>query len=388
MADITKPRATNADDILFSNDGKTIGDFVERVLTNTPGGPVSTAIGDSFYGINHRQEPTPISINRDYHGLAFWTRPRLNLETSNIRTVRQLTPLMNRAAESIQRIIRCTLDPELMWGQTGPAIPCPFVDPQQAFIPILSNHLLEMSGWPDVEAPTYTSHEGIFKEAVSFVDGVTQRYDTYDITASFRNLPGDPITTMFLLWIHYMSYVYLGTMVPYPDAVIQNEIDSNTRIYRLVMDSTKTRVQKIAATGAAFPISCPIGAAFNFAADRPLNQGLDQITINFRCMGAQYLDDILIDEFNRTTALFNDTMSEKYFTMKRDANRNVYWTNPFYTKVEMDALALFNNRGYARIDPVTYELGWWVRNEDYQSRLPLLFDRQQPNRITGTTGNQ
>lgn len=381
-----KPRATNVEEVLFTNDGTTINDAVERVLSTAPSGAVSGAIGDSFYGINHRQTPAPISINKDRHGFTFFTRPRLNMQEANIRTVRQLTPLLNKTSASIQRIIRCTLDPELAWGR--PPVECPFVDPQLAFIPILSNHLIEMNGWPDIEAPTFTSHEGIFKEAISFVDGVTQNYNTYDITANFRNLPGDPISSLFLMWIHYMSMVYLGTMVPYPDAIINNEIDSNTRIYRLVMDSTNTRVQKIAATGAAFPITVPLGAIFNFSTERPFNQGLDQITVTFRCMGAQYMDDILIDEFNRTGALFNDLLSNKYFTLHRDKSNNPYWTNPYYTKVDLDALPIFNNRGYPRIDPITYELQWWVSNDEFKYRLPRLNDKQNPHNLIGNVNQQ
>lgn len=357
--------------------GQSVPDALDRLFTGLPIGQVSSAIGDSFYGLNHRQQPGAIPINKDYYGLTFFTRPRLNLTTENLRAVRLLTPLLTGEPASIQRIIRCLLDRET--AERG--IVSPFVDSQQAFIPVLTNHLLSMGGWPDVVLPTSTSQDGVYKEAFSLADGLSVNYSTYDITANFRNLPGDPITALFLVWIHYMSNVYQGTLVPYPDMIIQNEVDYNTRIYRLVLDSTKTRVQKIGACGAAFPYTSPIGAAFNFESDRPISNVNDQITVQFRCMGAIYQDDILIDEFNRTVALFNDRMSAGKFTTTYGRGEGgetiVTSTNPHYTQIPMDALGIFNNRGYPRIEPNTYELQWWVSSEDYAQRLPAYQDQQR-----------
>lgn len=340
--------------LLRETGAKNTRDALEKALTGTHLGSVSTAIGDTFYGINHRQTPTPIQINKDYFGLTFFTRPRLNLTTDNVRALRQLNPLLNQQPDSIPRIIRCLLDPQLQRGRDGADMSCPFVDQNQAFIPVLTNHLLSMNGWPDIMVPTHTSQEGAYKEATSWVDGTAKNYTTYDITANFRNIPGDPITTLFLVWLHYMAAVYEGEMIPYTEMIVENEIDYNTRIYRLVLDASKSRVQKIGACGASFPLSAPIGAAFDFASDRPINSGNDQISIPFRCMGAMYQDDILIYEFNKTVQMFNVLM--------RDESRN-----QTMSKVSMAALGIFNNRGYPRINDETYELEWWVSQEDYAS---------------------
>lgn len=328
-------------------------------------GSISTAIGDSFYGINHRQTPNVIPINKDYFGLAFFTRPRLNLSTENLRTHRIMSPLLTNEPSSVQRYIRCMLDPTL--GKKG--ITCSMVDDQQAFIPLFTNHLLSMTGWPDVNLPTMTSHEGMYKEAFSMVDGVSVNYSTFDIPVSFRNLGGDPITAMLFFWCHYMSLVYEGVLVPYSEFIVENEIDYQTRIYRLVLDSTKTFVKKIAATGASFPLTSPMGASFNFSHDKPINDSNDQISSQFRCMGAMYQDDILIDEFNKTTVLFNPTMAA--------SGRSSYWM-----KVPMDALYMFNNRGYPAINPKTYELEWYVSKEEYAYRLPQ-YTANLPNTLKG-----
>lgn len=350
--DYTKP-VVDVPAVLQQNKLGTASESIDRVSQTTSVGSLLSAIGDSIYGINHRQTPNSIQINKDLFGLTFFTRPRLNLTTENIRAIRQFTPLLTNETASLQRIIRCLLCPDL--AKKG--VSSPLVDSQQAFIPILSNHLLSMSGWPDLVAPTMTSHEGGFKEAFSMVDGVTEILSTYDISANFRNIPGDPITTMFAIWCHYASLVYRGEIVPFPDELINNRIDYNTRIYRLVLDYSKTKVQKIAACGAAFPISAPTGAAFNFEADRPINSSNDQISVPFRCMGAIYNDPILIAEFNQTVCMFNDGM--------KDSGRAGY-----YKKVPLEALGIFNHRGYPRINPDTYELEWWVDKGEYTARIP------------------
>ena len=357
MATGNDKKANPVDSIVKTNP-KYLSDDVNDIYKNTSVGSLTTAIGDSFYGINHRQTPTAIQINKDYFGLTFFTRPKLNLSSANLRTARIMSSLLSTNENSIQRVIRCLLDRSL--HRQG--INCTLIDNRQAFIPLLTNNLLSMSGWPDVSVPTNTSHEGMYKEAFSMVDGITVNYSTYDITANFRNTPGDPITALFLAWIHYSSFVYQGVMVPYPEMIIENEIDYQTRIYRLVLDSTKTKVTKIGACGASFPLSSPIGKSFDFESDKPINSSNDQISIPFRCMGAIYQDDILINEFNRTTMVFNPGLT--------DSRRRGE-----YKKIAIEELGIFNNKGYPRINPATYELEWWVTNEVYAYNMPLITAR-------------
>lgn len=356
---------------------------VEEILKNTPTGSINSAIGNNFYGINHRQTPGAIQINKDYYGLTFFTRPRLNLSTDNLRGVRLLAPLLTNNKDSIQRIIRVLLDPNVINANTGnqntetgnnAGYESQFVDNNQAFIPILTNTLLSISGWPDVMVDTMTSAQGVYKEQYSMVDSVSTNYSTYDITANFRNIPGDPITALFLNWIHYSSLVYQGEITPYPQFIMENEIDYQTRIYRLVLDVNKQRVTKIGACGAAFPLNAPIAASFNYEHDKPINSSNDQISINFRCMGAMYQDDLLIDEFNRTTSLFNSKFhpEEFYMPFANQENGSTVFSNDYYTQIPMAALDLFNNRGYPRINPYSYELEWWIQNEHYDNVLPGL----------------
>ena len=361
----------------------TMADSTNEVFQSSAIGSLTDAIGNSIYGINHRQTPGAIPLNKDYHGLTFFTRPELNLSTLNIRGLRQLVPLLTTEDASIPRIIRCLLDPACV-DENGNDIYCSLVDEQQAFIPMLTNHLISISGWPDVNAPTMTSTPGVYQEAFSMVDGVVDNYTTYDITASFRNIPGDPITALFLAWVRYASNVYQGVIAPYPEKIIENEVDYQTRIYRLILDHNKRFVKKIAACGAAFPISSPIGAAFNHEGGSPISDVNHQISIPFRCIGAMYQDDILMSEFNQITAQFNPAMDQDATTIENAltaiyANAQTTTVTPAslanavaavskgnsYVKIPLNALALFNNRGYPHINMNTYELGWYIDIDTY-----------------------
>lgn len=367
---------------VFSAANTTPQSAVDSLLLNTPMGSRGTgALKNTYFGINHRQTPNAVPINKDHYGLTFFTRPNLNLSLGNLRSERLFNPLTTTNDKTLQRIIRCYLSPRENQGDTtigAAAITSPFVDPNQAFIPLLTNTLKSVSGFPDITVPYNTSHEGLYKEQYSIVDGVTDIYSAYDITANFRNIPGDPITAMFFYWAHYMSNVFQGKMVPYPDMVVENELDYQTRIYRLVLDPSRTYVQKIAACGAAFPIADPMGGSFNYDSEKPYNDTNQDISIPFHCLGAIYQDPILLYTFNKTVQDFNHSMT--------DANRA---SNN--TKIPMAALQLFNNRGYPRINPDTWELEWWIDNATYNQLLPVtgsyITEQLQLTNPKLTTGN-
>ncbi len=317
-------------------------------------GSIQQAIGNSFYGINHRQIPTALLANRERYGYTFFTRPQLNLTDNNIQSQRLFYPLLTKDRNTVQNYIRTMLDPRIALIMK-PTL----CDPYNAFIPVMTNNLKSISGWDDYIAPTFTSSEGNYKESISFVDGNILNFQTYDIECTFRNTRGDPIIYMIYIWLLYQSFVFEGVMSPYPDMIIENEIDYNTRIYRLVMDKTNTFVRKILATGASFPITLPLGNFFDFTSDSPTNSEIYDFSIRFRCMGIIYQDDILIKEFNETVEIFNPDM--------RDSSRATSMV-----KVPKNLLTIFNNRGYPRINAATYELEWYVPVNMYNQRTNLM----------------
>lgn len=342
----------------------TIKDVLSKISRANGLGDLSRAAIDNLRGINHRGYGNPVILNKDNYGLTFFTRPNLNLSYDNIASKRVLTPLLDgeeNASYTLQRAIRMLLDPYLgdadkfisnkaVSGQAALLLKTtPLVDQNSAFLPLLTNNLISISGWPDVGVETFTSTPGVLNEAWSMVDSTARFFETFEINASFKNIEGDPISLLFFVWLHYMAGVYDGTMVPYPENISERRIDYQTRIYRLVLDSNRQYVQKIAACGAGFPLNVPMGNAFNFTNEGVYNMDNDQLSIRFKCMGVDYQDPILIEEFNATVQIFNPQMRGSDSDRERT-----------YRKVIADELQYFNYNGYPRINNTSNELEWWV----------------------------
>jgi hypothetical protein len=333
---------------------------VDDVFRITPSGQNAMAIGDNFRGFNHRQAPSLIPINKDQYGLTFFTRPRMHLSDENLRLMRKLAPLLSNREDSLQRIIRCWLDPVANKNGT---ITSPYVDPCMPFIPLLTNLLISLPGWPDQAMPYSTSQAGVRQEQFALYDGTDEINRIVDLTANFRNVAGDPLTPLFDAWLTYGRGVYFGDLLPYPDAILENEVDYDLRIYRLILDDKKQHVLRIGATGWGDPVSNPIGSVFNHEADTgdgQINAGLQQVSVHFVNTAVFYNDDILMWEFNQC--------SEQWFNPgMADGTRE-----SIFTKVPMDELPIFNYRGYPRINLETYELEWWVRKDEYKQLTSVI----------------
>lgn len=346
-------------------------DFITRLNGY---GKLSTAQMDNISGININKTGTPAPKNKDTPGYTFFTRPDLNLNDDNLSVDRVMTPLLDSSTTSMARAIRAMLDYRSerdIYHQVKSDI----FNSKQPFLPILTNNLISMSGWPDIALDSYTSKEGVYKESYSMVDGTSNLFNTFDLTANFRNIQGDPITLLFTVWVHYASKVYEGLLVPYPDLLIQNEIDYMTRIYRVVTDETNTYVQKIAACGAAFPLASPLGAAFNYNDEEEFNFDNDQISIPFRCIGANYMDPILIKEFNIYVSRMNPDMSDQARPglMKKISPRIEY---DGYGYIGRTLSKILSHQLFPRIEPTTMELEWWTTMDNYNLAISNLKERK------------
>ena len=267
------------------------------VSSRSPGfGGAGTATFSLLHGLNALGGIPAIPANADNQGFTFFTKPCLNLSYNNVIGTRKLAFLTDQNRESMGMAIKCMLSP-LGFDEIGDKGRSVIIDDKCAFLPV-SNLLMSLSAPPDIVADVFTSNEGYNKEQVSWVDSKPNYYGAYDLTATFANMEGDPITTIFSTWLEYSMRVLEGSMLPFPINIVENRVDYQTRIYRLVMDRSKTFVQRIYACGAAFPTSVPTGAVLGYTHGVHITPEADQIQINFRCMGAMYDDPILITEFN------------------------------------------------------------------------------------------
>jgi hypothetical protein len=318
-------------------------DAIRNISRQSGYGDLTTAITNTYFGINHRGAGNPVPLNNESTVLTFFTRPRLNLSYDNIKMLRKLTPLLNDDLNSRERAIRAYLDPD----GSREHYKSNLVDPYNPFISLLTNNLTSISGWPDPDTPIYTSEAGIYGEQWAMTDGTGEITSVITVSANFRNIINDPITYLFHLWSRYQTYVYEGKLTPRPDSILENEIDYMTRIWRINLDSTKQYVTRIAVAPAAFPKTDSTGAAFNHSEDNIFTRDTDEVSCEFVCLGVEYYDPIHVLEFNDLVVMFNPDMLDGRREKKM-------------TPLSPALKPIFNYMGYPRINPYTSEFEWWV----------------------------
>lgn len=335
-------------------------EHIEKIVKGMGVSPRDSSIDDTFMGLNITERNSTTPINTENHGYTFFTKPCMNLADSNCMVDRRLSMILNPNPQSIERKIRAYLDPDLH-NLMGPEW-CPGVDALNPFIPLLSNNLVNLTGFEDFVLNLSTTTPGVYRDVMSLPDDVPYQYGTYDLQATFRNITGDPITWMFYIWLVYMGLNKEGRIMPYPELLMLNEFDANFRVYRLVMDKTMTYVTRFAASGASIPMNTPTGQILNKTGDfqeSPFNTANEQLNFSFRCMGLTVYDHILIYEFNDLVQTFNPLM--------RDGARGQQTV-----KLAQSEKRWFTRRAYPFINPETMELEWHVTRAYYDSQQALL----------------
>lgn len=338
---------------------------IDDILAIAGLGPVDSAITANFWGVRRGGQVSAAPLPVENTGITFFTKPRLKLTDDNL-VGNILSILANDNTRSMPRAIRAFLDPytggsttqtaTMLKGMNIKPYKSELVDPLNPFITILGNNCISMTGFPDSDLNTYTAPEGLFHESWSMADDIVTLYGRYDLNCTFRNMYGDPIGTMIYLWLYYMSAVYIGDIYPYIDSIVDNEIDYQTRIYRFVLDATRTRVVRMYCCGAAFPTAANTGANFNYTEGKPLVEESNEYSVNFTCSGAVYYDVRILKWFNKSVVNFNANMAD-------GLREKTYMKIPYAKMTKMD------NMGYPRINPENMDLEWWIEPTVYNELI-------------------
>lgn len=364
------------------NDNISTDEYVDRIIRSRGYGSKLNANQLMFSGINHRGTNTAVTKFRDHHGYVFFTRPDLNLTYDNLSQVREFTDLRDADPISVQRAIRVYLDPrsafvggkvELANGRSTESIESPLVDKFNPFIPLLTNNLINLSGWPDPRVDTYSSQKGIAFEEYAYSNGIYKRNELFELTTTFRNTNGNPIMRLIDTWLLYMSEVSTNMhFYPYPDHIAKREINYDTRIYRILLNETKTRVTTWASTSLhAFPLNSNMGSTFDYNEKEIFSDKNETITVAWQCSGAEYCDPIILDEFNRVVAMFNPDLEIVGYS--QDGNQFAIKGASSHRRLAQSELAMFNlSRCYPLINLRNKDFTWWVSATEYMEVMNIV----------------
>jgi len=335
---------------------------INEVMDTSENKPNDKVVGNALYGFSHGQQLPSLESNQESQGIVFFTRPQLNMQTSNIRNSNFLENLLDDNPNTVNRFVRVTLDPRCPYELNSEfysteKIDCPFVDKHMPFIPILTNTLTNLSGWPDSTVPTFTSKAGLRKEQIAMIDGTFEINDVFSLSATFKNFINEPISTLFEKWGQYSSLEFEGMVYPYLDFITENEFDYNTRIYKFTLDKSNRFIIKSFVTGASFPNTWPSGKYADYSRDKPYNEQTNDININFTCMGARYNYSRYLLDFNKLAATFHPDV------------KNFLTGSPTrMVPIAYDLLKTFDFRGYPVINLETFELVWLISKDSASYR--------------------
>lgn len=313
-------------------------------------GDMDKMYGKHLYGISRKssdlREPP-----KDQVGYTFFTRPMLNLSLANIRNDRLLYQYAIGDESSVETYIRIMMDRLVAHKES---ISHKFADNNSAFIPILSNNLLTVTGFPDVIVDSYTSPSGSRKQQYNLLDGTDEINQSIDLNITFKNTYEDSIVSILNLWIRYMVKIKENILAPYPGFIGRRIVDYHSRIFRLVVSEDRRHVKRIAATGPLYPDVNSIGKYFDVTNSGSYNKEVETHSIKVLCMGIEYNDPILMKEFNDTVGFFNPAM--------RKVNEGAKPESVGLIKLSPEGELAIENNGYPRINMYNdNELEWYVK---------------------------
>lgn len=192
-----------------------------------------------------------IAENVEYNGPMFMTRPRLCLQTSNLRNHRVMSALDTASPNSMAFMIRALLDTNLhkhrierqtyIEAYTKSLIfnyRCPFMTP-------LCNAAASITGLPDLVIETATTAGGFMAEAQQFaIGGDNLHRASYELNITFKDTQHSPIFAILYYWLEYIRCVTRGYMLAYADDIDQQRINYTVSIYLFNLDPSRKYITK------------------------------------------------------------------------------------------------------------------------------------------------
>ena len=244
--------------------------------------------------------------NLEMPGLTFFTRPRLCLQSSNLRNNPVFAPLDTDNPNSTAFAIRSLLDTNLAgnpefknYARYQEAIKnCPLLNPESPWLIPLSNALTSISGFPDYDLQTESTEGGFFSEQQQYVVGADDFNRGGTVSCTFREIPGGLISALFYYWEEYMRSVVRGDMMAYADDIDGQILNYTCSIYSFNMDPSMQYITRWVKCTGSFPRNNPIGQAMNKSRDQYFIDSTKNVEVTFVVNKFEYMKPQVLLDFN------------------------------------------------------------------------------------------
>ena len=239
-------------------------------------------------------------------GPTFITRPRLCLQSSNLRNNEAMLPLDTYDPSSVAFAIRWLLDSNLCnpvyshyseYSQAAQS--CPLINQESPWMTPLCNALTGISGFPDFSLQTERTDGGYFSEAQEFATGQDDfSRGGYNINCSFRELPGGIIFSIFYYWLEYIRCVTRNIMLAYPDDIDGQIMNYTVSIYTFNLDPSQRYITKWAKCTGCFPTTLNWSSVMEKSENQYFQEASAKLSMPFICNKVEYMRPAILSDFN------------------------------------------------------------------------------------------
>lgn len=334
-------------------------------------------------------------------GPTFITRPRLCLQSSNLRNNEAMMPLDTADPNSVAFAVRWLLDSNLCsppyirsdeYRQA--AAVCPLINTESPWLTPLCNAITSISGFPDFDLQTERTDGGYFSEAQSYATGQDAFSRAgYTINCNFRELPGGIIFSIFYYWLEYIRCVTRNIMLAYPDDIDGQIMNYTVSIYTFNLDPSQRYLTKWAKCTGCFPTTLNWSSIMDKSDSQFFQEASAKIGIPFICNKVEYMRPSVLLDFNllamRYCPKINVYSNGLYATQERDGTYDIK-ESLARESIPYSAFGNFCGLPFIVSDPHGYRLVYRATEHDMYSdplvQKLIAYDVGQKEKIwAGTT---
>lgn len=299
---------------------------VNLAYVTSGAGPYYNQI-QTFLTCLDRYKDDILPVNTVKSGLTFITRPRLCLQSSNIRNNRRMVALDTLNPTSMAFMIRCLLDSNFgkanNWRYADIVNNSPLIDPYNPFLTPLCNALTSIGGFPDFSLQTQTTDGGYQSEAQTFAVGADDfNRGSYQLQVEFKDIQHGPISAIIYYWLEYIRCVTRGILLAYADDIDEQRLNYTVSFYRFALDPTKTYIVDWCKCTGCFPTNLNVGAAMQVNEGEEFVSAATKFSISFACNKVEYRDYAIFMDFNELVRRYfpdiNKDVNGEYATPDAD----------------------------------------------------------------------
>ncbi|MCP4394316.1 MAG: hypothetical protein GY804_08665 [Alphaproteobacteria bacterium] len=260
--------------------------------------------------------------NLELTGLTFITRPKLNLSAVSLKQSQKLSMLNSTDPSSIQFVTRCLLDPKFADRHIALVESAPNLNHQSPFIPMLTNSLRSISGWPGKIMGTSTTIGGFHSENQVFAVGSDRLRKAYDVSMTFADAPNSIVLNLWDYWFEFIDLLMNGDVLMYPEDTDAQRMCYTFSVYRLMFSPCmRYTTSWCKGTGSIIQTN-PIGEKFNFSNDEVYSQAAQEFSINCSINNIKYNEVDSLFAFNDVVRFFCPSI-DQYTPFTSDTDRVV-----------------------------------------------------------------